>query len=178
MTNLCWFGRRGSEAFLCHLFLISESGLWSGCSWCGLSEDSCSLCTRSSWPCLCWRTNMAVAMAAPADEAELMHMVATAAAIDDRPSLLQIPQGKWSWSAPPSWLQRHSRVPMFEKWCAAINLICILSCSWDQSFCLTDTSKRLDCLPSTSQGPCLISWANLRKSIAPPLKFRRTESNC
>jgi 1-deoxy-D-xylulose-5-phosphate synthase len=31
---------------------------------------------------------------APADEAELMHMVATAAAIDDRPSALRFPRGE------------------------------------------------------------------------------------
>ncbi len=31
---------------------------------------------------------------APADEAELMHMVATAAAIDDQPSALRYPRGE------------------------------------------------------------------------------------
>ncbi|MED6217847.1 hypothetical protein PIB30_021324 [Stylosanthes scabra] len=45
---------------------------------------------------------------APSDEAELMHMVATAVAIDDRPSCLRFPRGNGVGVALPTGNIRHS----------------------------------------------------------------------
>ena len=57
-----------------------------------VGADGCTHAGSFDLPYLCTLPGMVVM--APSDEAELMHMTATAAAIDDRPSALRYPRGE------------------------------------------------------------------------------------
>tara|TARA_Y100000031_G_scaffold153818_1_gene199951 strand:- start:1392 stop:3326 length:1935 start_codon:yes stop_codon:yes gene_type:complete len=57
-----------------------------------VGADGCTHCGAFDLPYLCTLPGFVVM--ASADEAELMHMIATAAAIDDRPSAIRYPRGE------------------------------------------------------------------------------------
>ncbi|KAL2498971.1 1-deoxy-D-xylulose-5-phosphate synthase [Abeliophyllum distichum] len=65
-----------------------------------VGADGPTHCGAFDVTCMACLPNMVVM--APSDEAELMHMVATAAAIDDRPSCFRFPRGNGVGAALPS----------------------------------------------------------------------------